>query len=347
MFGRRTQEDLERKNKPVAENARAPVATASAAPATGASVAKVSSAPNGNKRKKANDRVDIKRVQSQIYERIDAGTANKLPKKELERQIAALIGEIVFEERLSLTGAEQAALAAEIVDDMIGLGPLEPLLKDDSITDIMVNGHAQIYAEKNGKLQLTPIKFRNNAHVLNIAQRIVTKIGRRVDETSPICDARLEDGSRVNVIAPPLAIDGCSISIRKFSKKSITLDTMAKNHSISEELCKLLKIAAACRLNVVISGGTGSGKTTTLNAMSQLIDTSERIVTIEDAAELQLQQPHVVRLETRPPNLEGQGEISMRDLVKNALRMRPDRIVCGEVRGAEAIDMLQAMNTGP
>jgi pilus assembly protein CpaF len=181
---------------------------------------------------------------------------------------------------------------------------------------------------------------------MNIAQRIVTRVGRRVDETCPIADARLPDGSRVNVIAPPLAIDGCSISIRKFSKKSITLDVMVRQRNMSEDLGKVLKIASACRLNVVISGGTGSGKTTMLNAMSQLIDPAERVVTIEDAAELQLQQPHVVRLETRPPNLEGTGEITMRDLVKNALRMRPDRIICGEVRGAEALDMLQAMNTG-
>ena len=181
---------------------------------------------------------------------------------------------------------------------------------------------------------------------MNVAQRIVTRIGRRVDETCPICDARLEDGSRVNIIAPPLAIDGCSISIRKFAKKSITLDVMARQSNISEGVARVLKIASACRLNIVISGGTGSGKTTMLNAMSQLIDTGERVVTIEDAAELQLQQPHVVRLETRPANLEGQGEITMRDLVKNALRMRPDRIICGEVRGPEAMDMLQAMNTG-
>ena len=210
----------------------------------------------------------------------------------------------------------------------------------------MVNGSHQIYVERKGKLELTDVQFRDNQHVMNVAQRIVTRIGRRVDETCPICDARLEDGSRVNIIAPPLAIDGCSISIRKFAKKSITLDVMARQSNISESVARVLKIASACRLNIVISGGTGSGKTTMLNAMSQLIDTGERVVTIEDAAELQLQQPHVVRLETRPANLEGQGEITMRDLVKNALRMRPDRIICGEVRGPEAMDMLQAMNTG-
>ncbi len=286
------------------------------------------------------------RVQQSLYDRIDAAAAAKVPREELHRQIIELIAEIVIENRLSLTGREQEALGATLVDDMVGLGPLEPLLRDDSVTDIMVNGPHQIYVERRGKLELTDIRFRDNQHVMNVAQRIVTKVGRRVDETSPICDARLEDGSRVNIIAPPLAIDGCSVSIRKFAKKSITLDTMARQGNVSDAVARVLKIAAACRLNVVISGGTGSGKTTMLNAMSQLIDAGERVVTIEDAAELQLQQPHVVRLETRPANLEGHGEITMRNLVKNALRMRPDRIICGEVRGEEAMDMLQAMNTG-
>jgi len=288
----------------------------------------------------------LARLQAALYERIDAAAAAKLPREELLRQIQDLIGEIALEERLSLSSREQEQIGLALVDDMVGLGPLEPLLRDETITDIMVNGPWQVYVERRGKLELTEVRFRDGAHVMNVAQRIATRVGRRVDETSPICDARLEDGSRVNIIAPPLAIDGCAISIRKFSKKTITLDTMVRQQNVSEPLAKLLKIAAACRLNVVISGGTGSGKTTMLNAMSQLIDHGERIVTIEDAAELQLQQPHVVRLETRPPNLEGQGEITMRDLVKNALRMRPDRIICGEVRGPEALDMLQAMNTG-
>ena len=286
------------------------------------------------------------RIQAALYDRIDATAATKLPRDELNRQILELIAEVVAEQRLSLHSREQELLGATIVDNMVGLGPLEPLLRDETITDIMINGPSQIYVERKGKLELTDVKFRDNQHVMNVAQRIVTRIGRRVDETCPICDARLEDGSRVNIIAPPLAIDGCSISIRKFAKKSITLDIMARQGNISEAVARVLKIAAACRLNIVISGGTGSGKTTMLNAMSQLIDPGERVVTIEDAAELQLQQPHVVRLETRPANLEGQGEINMRDLVKNALRMRPDRIICGEVRGPEAMDMLQAMNTG-
>lgn len=288
----------------------------------------------------------FERIQSALLERIDASAAAKLPRDELQRQIAELISEIVTEERLSVTSREQQLLTITMVDDMVGLGPLEPLLADEGINDIMINGPSQVYVERRGKLELTDVRFRDNAHVMNIAQRIVTRVGRRVDETCPIADARLPDGSRVNIIAPPLAIDGCSISIRKFSKKSITLDVMERQGNISDNLAKVLKIAAACGLNVVISGGTGSGKTTMLNAMSQLIDPGDRVVTIEDAAELQLQQPHVVRLETRPPNLEGTGEITMRDLVKNALRMRPDRIICGEVRGAEALDMLQAMNTG-
>ena len=303
------------------------------------------SSPNSSKRVAAAKAV-FNRIQSALLERIDASAAAKLPRDELQRQIAELISEIVAEERLSVTSREQQQLTITLVDDMVGLGPLEPLLSDEGINDIMINGPSQVYIERRGKLELTDVRFRDNAHVMNIAQRIVTRVGRRVDETCPIADARLQDGSRVNIIAPPLAIDGCSISIRKFSKKSITLDVMERQGNISENLAKVLKIASACGLNVVISGGTGSGKTTMLNAMSQLIDPGDRVVTIEDAAELQLQQPHVVRLETRPPNLEGTGEISMRDLVKNALRMRPDRIICGEVRGAEALDMLQAMNTG-
>lgn len=286
------------------------------------------------------------KIYDRLMEQIDLQTASRLPAPELRRQIIDVIGEIVIEEKLAINQLEQQMLAGQIVDDMIGLGPLEPLLKDELITDIMVNGPEQIYIERKGKLVLTDIQFRNNEHVMNVAQRIVTAVGRRVDESSPICDARLKDGSRVNVIAPPLSLKGCSISIRKFSQKKITLDVMAAQGNISEPLCKLLKIAGACRLNIIVSGGTGSGKTTLLNALSRMIDHGERVVTIEDAAELQLQQPHVVPLETRPKNLEGEGEISMRDLVKNALRMRPDRIILGEVRGGEAIDLLQAMNTG-
>lgn len=285
-------------------------------------------------------------IQPIVMERIDISVAASLDPDELERQIGEIVGEVLVEQKLQLNRAEQKQLVRLLINDMVGLGPLEPLLADDSVTDIMVNGPKQIYVERGGKLELTDIEFRDNAHVMNIATRIVTRIGRRIDESTPLVDARLEDGSRVNIIAPPLAIDGASISIRKFAKKKITLDAMARQHNMSEPLATVLKIAARSRMNILISGGTGSGKTTLLNAMSRLIDHGERIVTIEDAAELQLQQPHVVRLETRPPSLEGLGEITMRDLLKNSLRMRPDRIILGEVRGAEALDMLQAMNTG-
>ena len=286
------------------------------------------------------------RIFTTLMEQIDLPTASQMDKKDLRQQIIDLIGDIVAEQKLVINHHEQQLLANQIVDDMLGLGPLEPLLKDEAITDIMINGPHQVYIERKGKLELTDVTFRDDIHVMGIAQRIVTAVGRRVDETTPICDARLLDGSRVNVIAPPLALRGCTISIRKFAKKKITLEIMAQQNNISENLCKVLKIAAASRLNMIVSGGTGSGKTTMLNALSRLIDEGERVVTIEDAAELQLQQPHVVPLETRPPNLEGHGEITMRALVKNALRMRPDRIILGEVRGGEALDMLQAMNTG-
>jgi pilus assembly protein CpaF len=288
----------------------------------------------------------IPRIYPLVMERIDPEIAAKLQRAELARQLQAVIGEILIEQKIQLNQLEQRDLVTVLLDDMLGLGPLEPLLADETISDIMVNGPKQVYVERRGKLELTDVVFRDNPHVMSVATRIVTQIGRRIDESTPLVDARLTDGSRVNIIAPPLAIDGTSISIRKFSKKTITLDSMAKSGSISPEMAAVLKIAARSRLNILISGGTGSGKTTTLNAMSQMIDEGERVCTIEDAAELQLQQPHVVRLETRPPNLEGKGEITMRDLVKNTLRMRPDRIILGEIRGGEALDMLQAMNTG-
>jgi len=286
------------------------------------------------------------RIQPLVMDRLDLSAASQLPRAELAEQLGEIVTELLGEQQIRLNGPEQDAVIDLLLDDMLGLGPLEPLLADEAVTDIMVNGPQQVYVERAGKLDLTEVRFRDNKHVLNVSRRIVSFIGRRIDETTPMVDARLQDGSRVNIIIPPLAIDGPSISIRKFAKKKITLDVMAQQGNISDAMARVLKIAARSRLNILISGGTGSGKTTLLNAMSQMIDPGERIVTIEDAAELQLQQPHVVRLETRPPNLEGQGEISMRDLVKNSLRMRPDRIILGEVRGAEAVDMLQAMNTG-
>ena len=285
-------------------------------------------------------------VQPALFDRIDIAKAVDLPRDDLACQVGDMVGEILVEKRLRLNFLEQQDLSAMLLDDMLGLGPLEPLLADDAVTDIMVNGPKQVYVERNGKLECTDVTFRDNDHVMNIATRIVTRIGRRIDESTPLVDARLEDGSRVNIIVPPLAIDGPSISIRKFAKQKITLDKMEAQGNLSPALAQVLRIASRCRLNILISGGTGSGKTTLLNALSQMIDQNERICTIEDAAELQLQQPHVVRLETRPANLEGQGEITIRDLVKNTLRMRPDRIILGEIRGSEALDMLQAMNTG-
>ncbi|MGH7969407.1 MAG: CpaF family protein, partial [Limisphaerales bacterium] len=285
-------------------------------------------------------------IYPKVLSRVDASEASGLPREELAKQLAVLVGEIAGEDKIQLNIVEKRGVVSKLLDDMLGFGPLEPLLADESITDIMVNGSQQIYIERNGKLELANVRFRDNAHVMNVALRIVSGVGRRVDESNPLCDARLPDGSRVNIIIPPLAVDGPSISVRKFAKKKITLDVMAKQDNLSPQMAKLLKIAGRCRLNILISGGTGSGKTTLLNAISRTIDHGERIVTIEDACELQLQQPHFVRLETRTANLEGGGEISMRQLVKNALRMRPDRIILGEVRGEEAVDMLQAMNTG-
>jgi pilus assembly protein CpaF len=285
-------------------------------------------------------------LQPLVMGRIDLAAAVSLPRKELVRQLEGLVAELLAEQRIQLNRPEQDDLVYQIVNDMMGLGPLEPLLEDEGITDIMINGPKQIYVEKRGKLELTSITFEDNTHLLNICNRIVSRVGRRVDEASPICDARLQDGSRVNIIIPPLAIDGASVSIRKFGKRQIGFDQMAQQGNISPAMATLLRVAARCRLNMVVSGGTGSGKTTMLNALSGMIDNGERVVTIEDAAELRMQQPHVVRLETRPANLEGNGEVTMRDLVKNALRMRPDRIILGEVRGPEAIDLLQAMNTG-
>ncbi len=285
-------------------------------------------------------------IQPLVLEHMDVAAAAEMPRATFEAQLSGWVTELLAETKIQLNFSEQRDLVQSLIADMLGLGPIEPLMDDETVTDIMVNGAKQVYVERRGKLELTDLAFRDDQHVMNVATKIVTQIGRRVDESRPLVDARLADGSRVNIIIPPLAIDGPSISIRKFSKKTITLDTMAQQSNISPEMATLLKIAARCRLNILISGGTGSGKTTLLNALSRLIDTAERTVTIEDAAELQLQQPHVVRLETRPANLEGTGEITMRDLLRNALRMRPDRIILGEIRGAEALDVLQAMNTG-
>ncbi len=285
-------------------------------------------------------------LREQVLQQIDPNIASALSPTMLQREIEHVINEIANEERVGMTAREQTRLAEELAHDMVGLGPLEPLLRDDQVTDIMVKGPNKVFVERAGKLHRADISFRDNEHIVAVAQKIAASIGRRIDESSPMVDARLADGSRVNVILPPLAVDSPCISIRKFSRQRLDLIAMAANGTMSAGLARLLGIAARARLNILISGGTGSGKTTLLNALSQLIDDGERIITIEDAAELQLQQPHVIRLETRPPNLEGTGRVNQDDLLRNALRMRPDRIIVGEVRGVEAFDMLQAMNTG-
>ena len=281
-----------------------------------------------------------------LFETIDVSALAGMNAEKAREEIRTIVDEIIAIRNVRLSVAEQNQLITEICDDILGYGPLEPLLMRDDIADIMVNGAKHVFIETNGKMIKTNIRFRDNTQLMNICQRIVSQVGRRVDEASPICDARLLDGSRVNVIAPPLSIDGPALTIRKFKKDKLRLADLVNFESISPAGAKVLQIIGACQCNIVISGGTGSGKTTLLNALTGFIHPDERIITCEDAAELQLQQPHVVRLETRPPNLEGKGKITMADLVKNCLRMRPERIIVGEVRGPEAFDLLQAMNTG-
>ena len=285
-------------------------------------------------------------IRDQVLIEIEPAAAVRMSREMLQARVEELVANIAARHRLLINEIEQKAVVSRIIYDMVGLGPIEPLLRDDSVADIMVNGAKTIYVERHGKLEETLLHFRNDAHVMHVAQRIASSVGRRIDESSPMLDARLADGSRVNVIIPPLSLKGPCISIRKFFHNIMNFDRLVEIGSASPELAKALEIAARCRLNVIISGGTGAGKTTLLNAMSRMIDRGERIVTIEDAAELRLQQPHVLPLETRPRNVEGRGEILQRDLVRNALRMRPDRIIVGEVRGGEAFDMMQAMNTG-
>lgn len=281
-----------------------------------------------------------------LFETIDVSALAGMDPVAAREEIKTIVDEIIAIRNVRLSVIEQNKLIGEICDDILGYGPLEPLLARDDIADIMVNGAKHVFIETDGRMEKTNIRFRDNQQLMNICQRIVSQVGRRVDESSPICDARLLDGSRVNVIAPPLAIDGPTLTIRKFKKDKLTLDNLVGFGSISPAGAKVLKIIGACQCNILISGGTGSGKTTLLNCLTAFIHPDERIITCEDAAELQLQQPHVVRLETRPPNLEGKGKITMSDLVKNCLRMRPERIIVGEVRGPEAFDLLQAMNTG-
>ena len=281
-----------------------------------------------------------------LIDSIDLSQLATMDQEAAREEIRDIVAEIIALKSIVMSISEQEDLLEDICNDVLGYGPLEPLLARDDIADIMVNGSQKCYIEVGGKVKLTNVRFRDDSHLMNVCQRIVSQVGRRVDESSPICDARLPDGSRVNVIAPPLAIDGAALTIRKFKKDKLTLQQLVKYNSISPEGAEVLRILGRVRCNVLISGGTGSGKTTLLNCLTAFIEKDERVITCEDSAELQLQQPHVVRLETRPPNLEGEGEITMRDLVKNCLRMRPERIIVGEVRGPEAFDLLQAMNTG-
>ena len=293
------------------------------------------------------DLLDAKlRVHAKLIDELDLSVLDKMDDETMRRRVRGIIGEIIRKEEMALSSAEEASFADAVMDEMTGLGPIEPLLKDDSIADILINGCNQVYVERHGKLQLAPVRFADNDHLLRIVQRIVAAVGRRVDESQPLVDARLLDGSRVNAAVLPIAIDGPLVSIRKFSKSPLTMDKLVGFGAIPRPVADFILGAVKCRASTVISGGTGSGKTTLLNALSAAINPDERLITIEDAAELQLQQPHVARMETRPPNIEGKGEIRQRELVKNALRMRPDRVILGEVRSEEAFDMLQAMNTG-
>lgn len=296
---------------------------------------------------KAAARQDVKtRVHQKLVDMLDLASLARVEPEELKAQLRPAILELVDEESVLLSATDRQEIVVQILNEIFGFGPLEPLLADDTVSDILVNGSQEVYVERFGKLEPTSITFRDDDHLMQVIERIVSRVGRRIDETSPMVDARLPDGSRVNAIIPPLAIDGPALAIRRFGVNPLGVPELLKNHSITEEIVAFLKAAVRGRLNILISGGTGSGKTTLLNALSSFIPGDERIITIEDSAELMLQQPHVVRLETRPPNIEGAGQITQRELLFNSLRMRPDRIVVGEVRGAEALDMLQAMNTG-
>lgn len=286
------------------------------------------------------------RLHHKLIDELNLSHIEKIPRSELRLQLQDLIRDYVSAERVPLNSRELGEFIDEVIDELTGLGPIEPALKDPTVTDILINTHERVFVERNGQLEPAPMRFRDEAHVLRIVNKIVGAVGRRVDESSPMVDARLLDGSRINVAIRPIAIDGPLVSIRKFAKRPLGMDVLVKNGALGATMAKILGEAVRARLSMVISGGTGSGKTTFLNALSRYIPSKERLITIEDAAELQLQQPHVGRLETRPPNMEGRGEIRQRELVKNALRMRPDRIIVGEVRGEEAFDMLQAMTTG-
>jgi pilus assembly protein CpaF len=354
MFGRRTIDSptSQQRALPANEAAPKPMPVAKPAEAKVAPVEQRNPVPARQEqpapeRRHSEEYYDVKTtVFNALIDTIDLTQLAKLEAAAAREEIRDIVSEIIQIKNVVMSIAEQEELLEDICNDVLGYGPLEPLLARDDIADIMVNGANTTYIEVAGKVQRTGVRFADNAQLMNICQRIVSQVGRRVDESSPICDARLPDGSRVNVIAPPLAIDGPTLTIRKFKKDRLRLEQLVKYKSLSPEAKVVLEIIGRVRCNVLISGGTGSGKTTLLNCLTGSIDNDERIITCEDSAELQLQQPHVVRLETRPPNLEGEGEITMRDLVRNCLRMRPERIIVGEVRGPEAFDLMQAMNTG-
>ena len=361
MFGRRGSTGSPTgagRAEAVTRPAAAPAQPSRAAPSGSAQPSRASASPAADPnaplppgrpqdRPRSEEYYDVKSsIFSALIDTIDLSQLARLDAESAREEISDVINEIIHLKNLVMSIAEQEELLSDIVNDVLGYGPLEPLLARDDISDIMVNGAEKTYIEVAGKVQLTNVRFRDNQQLMNVCQRIVSQVGRRVDESSPICDARLPDGSRVNVIAPPLAIDGPALTIRKFKKDKLTLDQLVSFGSITPEGAQVLQIIGKSRCNVIVSGGTGSGKTTLLNCLTLYIEQTERIITCEDAAELQLQQPHVVRLETRPPNIEGEGQITMRELIKNCLRMRPERIIVGEVRGPEAFDLLQAMNTG-
>jgi len=288
----------------------------------------------------------VARLHGRIIDRLDLAAVAQMPPAELRQRLRAVVDQLVTADKIALSEGEREAVATSVIDEIVGLGPLEPILKDPAVSDILVNGADVIYVEKHGKLQRLDARFRNNQHLIHTIQRIVARVGRRIDESSPMVDARLADGSRVNAVVPPLALDGPSLSIRRFSSRPLGAQDLLKNGAATTQMIDYLSAAVSGRCTVLITGGTGAGKTTLLNVLSSFIPHDERIITVEDSAELKLIQPHVVRLETRPANLEGKGEVTIRDLVRNALRMRPDRIVVGECRGAEVLAMLQAMNTG-
>ena len=286
------------------------------------------------------------RLHRTLINRMDLTKLSTLSPDQVHAEVSRLAEQVLAQEAMPLSVSERDRLVNDVQHELFGLGPLEPLLKDPTISDILVNSHDTIYIERRGKIEATNVRFKDDEHLMRVIERIVSSVGRRIDESSPMVDARLQDGSRVNAIIPPLSIDGPVLSIRRFGSDPLRMSSLIDNKALTKDIADMLQMVVTARLNCLISGGTGAGKTTLLNALSAYIPENERIVTIEDSAELQLQQPHVVRLETRPPNIEGRGEVTQRDLVRNALRMRPDRIVIGEVRGGEAIDMLQAMNTG-